>query len=525
MIILDINQVAHADDAFQSLGTAAQQAQQKLKILDNQLLRLRVNFSQLRGAMERCFAPIAAAVLPLLNGVIRDLIRFCDDAGTVLAALFGTVYKKAVTTTRKTGSAIRRTLASFDELQRLGGGSGGGGATETSVTLEPVNDALTPQLAAVAQKIRDTVTAVTEKIRSLVEPLKQIDFSQSIAAFRGFCQVVADLGAALLTHLEWAWFHILVPLGKWTIESAAPNAVNVLTAALGLLQRTLQPLWETFRQLKPVLDPLVAFLGQTLVGAFSAVGNQIVAMGELLNLRLPQFKTLILSLAEPVNALMAQLVPLVNWLSQLWNSVLGSMSTAVAEWTGFLVTQLTGLTEFITGVLTGDWSRAWTGLKNALKSAVNGIIALLNGMISGLASGLNAISTALNKWRITVPQWVPGVGGKTFAFNLGKVTAPQIPYLAKGAVLPAGKPFLAVVGDQHHGTNIEAPLSTIQEAVALAMEDMAAGNLAGHQATVDLLGQILQAVLGIRIGDDMIAAACQRSLSRQAVMKGGAYAL
>ena len=49
---------------------------------------------------------------------------------------------------------------------------------------------------------------------------------------------------------------------------------------------------------------------------------------------------------------------------------------------------------------------------------------------------------------------------------MSKVSAPQIPYLAQGAVLPANRPFLAVVGDQKHGTNIEAPLDTIKQALA-----------------------------------------------------------
>ena len=49
---------------------------------------------------------------------------------------------------------------------------------------------------------------------------------------------------------------------------------------------------------------------------------------------------------------------------------------------------------------------------------------------------------------------------------------PAIPQLARGAVIPPNHKFLAVLGDQQHGTNVEAPLTTIQEAVALVMEDL-----------------------------------------------------
>ena len=54
-------------------------------------------------------------------------------------------------------------------------------------------------------------------------------------------------------------------------------------------------------------------------------------------------------------------------------------------------------------------------------------------------------------------------------WNLPQFNAPQIPYLAQGAVLPANKPFLAMVGDQRNGTNIEAPLETIKQALSEVM--------------------------------------------------------
>ena len=79
-----------------------------------------------------------------------------------------------------------------------------------------------------------------------------------------------------------------------------------------------------------------------------------------------------------------------------------------------------------------------------------------------------------------------------------------------------------MLGDQRHGTNVEAPLATIQEAVAAVMADFAGSNLAGHEATVAVLREILAAVLGIEIGDDVIGRAYLRYRDGQAVMKGGA---
>ena len=101
------------------------------------------------------------------------------------------------------------------------------------------------------------------------------------------------------------------------------------------------------------------------------------------------------------------------------------------------------------------------------------------------------------------------------------VNVPKIPALAQGAVLPANQPFLAMVGDQRHGTNVEAPLSTIQEAVALVMQDQTAAIMAGFNASVEIQREILSAVLGIQIGDDVIAYAYERYQSKLAIQRGG----
>lgn len=103
----------------------------------------------------------------------------------------------------------------------------------------------------------------------------------------------------------------------------------------------------------------------------------------------------------------------------------------------------------------------------------------------------------------------------------GEIRIPKIPQLAQGAVLPANKPFLAVVGDQSQGTNVEAPLATIQEAVGLAMGDFIDSNVAGHEATVTVLRELLEAVRGICIEDDMLAGAVSRYQQKMAVVNGG----
>ena len=516
-ITLDIQ---NTEAALGGISGVAQQAQKNLGILDNQLLSLRLNFGKLRASLERAFAPITATVTPVLNSAIRALTEFCDNAGSVIAALFGTVYKKTVTTTKAAGSAIRRTIASFDQLERLNGGSGSGGSTQ-SVTIEPINDPLTPQLQAIV----DTIRAVMAKIQSLIAPLKTIDFTPAATAFRNLGSQIADFGIQALTGLESVWHTLLVPLSKWVIEAAVPASVDTLTAAFTTLNTLFTPLKEGFAALKTALSPLAAFVKETVILGFQSLQSQFEKLTMIFSQKAPAIVQCFQTLAQAFSALWENARPALENIRELWLRLMDILGTAAGKASLSIMEIFGSLTEFIAGVATGNWQRAWDGLKGILKGAVNGIIGLINSLLSGMASGLNAITRALNSWSVTVPNWVPVLGGKTFGFNIKPITAPQIPYLAQGAVLPANKPFLAMVGDQRHGTNIEAPLTTIQEAVALVMEDQTQAILAGFNTSVAVQREILEAVLGIHIGDETIAAALDRSRTRQAVMKGAYHAL
>ena len=163
-------------------------------------------------------------------------------------------------------------------------------------------------------------------------------------------------------------------------------------------------------------------------------------------------------------------------------------------------------------------SDIWNGISSTIKNAVNGIIGFINRMISAVVTGINAVINALNGLSFDLPDIF---GGGHVGFNISTLTAPQIPYLAQGAVIPANREFLAVLGDQSHGTNVEAPLDTIKQAVAEVMEDLQAGQMAGFEAVVAVLREILSAVYGIELTDEDVGRAVQRWQRKQLTATGG----
>ena len=82
-------------------------------------------------------------------------------------------------------------------------------------------------------------------------------------------------------------------------------------------------------------------------------------------------------------------------------------------------------------------------------------------------------------------------------------------------------PFMAVVGDQKNGTNIEAPLETIQQALSMTLSDRMEGMMAGFHAVTSRQEQILDAILGLDVSDGALAGAVKRYERKMALATGG----
>lgn len=144
---------------------------------------------------------------------------------------------------------------------------------------------------------------------------------------------------------------------------------------------------------------------------------------------------------------------LTDWLYPKIVNVVRTIGDVVSAITsGFIdrikgiITTIKGLIQFITGVFTGDWKKAWEGVKNIFKgiweslvaifkTPINTAIALINGMIRGIVDAINGVIRIINKISFTIPDWVPGLGGKGFNPNIKEMSIPNgIPQLAQGGI-------------------------------------------------------------------------------------------
>lgn len=136
---------------------------------------------------------------------------------------------------------------------------------------------------------------------------------------------------------------------------------------------------------------------------------------------------------------------------------------------------LKGVIDFIVGVFTGDWTKAWEGVTEIFKGIWNNIVAIIEAAINFIIDGVNLLISALNTIHVEIPDWVPIIGGKSFGISIPLVSQVALPRLAEGAVIPPNREFMAVLGDQKSGTNIETPLETMVQAFKRAMNESGGG--------------------------------------------------
>ena len=115
-------------------------------------------------------------------------------------------------------------------------------------------------------------------------------------------------------------------------------------------------------------------------------------------------------------------------------------------------------------------------------------------MVAAIAAAINGLLSAIGHAKSMAGSVLGGVGklvsSQSALPGLGYAASVPVPALANGAVIPPNKKFKALLGDQTTGTNVEAPLATIKQAMA--------ETLAGWQGSAD--GQ----PINIYIGEELL---------------------
>lgn len=181
------------------------------------------------------------------------------------------------------------------------------------------------------------------------------------------------------------------------------------------------------------------------------------------------------AIATLIKKSMAVIVPVVK---VAFSAIKGAISAAVntiASLISGVLTIFDGLTTFISGVFTGNWRKAWEGIKTIFKGVFDNLAALCKAPINAVIGIINGAISGINKLNISIPDWVPGLGGKSFGINI-----PTIPMLYKGT--DNWKGGAAIIHDRG-GEIVDLPQGSRvyphDKSVEMARKDGAAQNGSG----------------------------------------------
>lgn len=308
----------------------------------------------------------------------------------------------------------------------------------------------------------------------------------------------------LATAVEETWTTYVVPVldsAKTAIQSlweiviqfwegiVYPIIQEIMAVILELWNDSLKPLWDKITDLVQSVIALVQVLCQWVVAIIAAIVQAVLELWNQV-------------LAPLISWLLATFGPVFKDVFNAIGTVVKTIIKVICDKIDMALTALKGIIDFLTGVFKGDWEGAWNAIKqiffgvfdslhkkaadvlNGIKERVGNVVQGVKDLVSGLGDLGGAIANKVSS------AWNAVTSGSPAQQSMeAPLASLPVPALARGAVIPPNHRFLAMLGDQTNGTNVEAPLETIQEALA---EVLAAQG--GQDITIRFAGDLAQLV-------------------------------
>lgn len=292
-----------------------------------------------------------------------------------------------------------------------------------------------PQIQALFQKIAPIITqafqALIPPIIQMIDQLLPVIFSLIEQLLPPIMQIISSLLPAI-TSLLTSLLPILVQLVQMVlpiivqlVTALAPllgPIISLLTPILQLVTTLLQPLLQLINMILPPIIALVKALAEILTQALGVAIKWIVD-------KFTEFREKTRDTFEKVREFIrVPIEKITNFFNNLRDTVRKVVETVVDKFFTFRDKVRTIFEQVI----------------DFVRRPVNSVIGFLNNLISGVVSGINTVIRAINRVHVDVPDWLANLTGvHSIGFNLAEITAPQIPYLAKGGEVEGS----AIVGE------------------------------------------------------------------------------
>lgn len=278
-------------------------------------------------------------------------------------------------------------------------------------------------------------------------------------AVAGFTAIL-EIGTSI-----WPAIDNAVQAGIAAISSRFP----VLGAVLGSLWATVQKVWSN---IQVILQNAIQFVQNVFAGNWSGAWQNIVNIfstifSTVASIAMAPMNMLANGVQAAINSVAAFLSEKFPFLGALFSGWAASISAAIEN----IKAIFSGIIDFVQNVFSGNWSAAWQNIVDIFGNLFGMIVNLAKAPINGVISAINFVLEKINGISVTIPDWVPGVGGTTLGFNI-----PTIPQLATGGIVTAPTILEAGEGGEAEAILPLSKLAAMLQSVANAPEIPDMGN-------------------------------------------------
>jgi archaellum component FlaC len=367
----------------------------------------------------------------------------------------------------------------------------------------------------IIQNIANALVVVMQFVEKIAEDTAtwaaNLDFYPLLESISNLTSTFAPIIEAIGNVLDWIYKNIVLPMLKWVIEVGLPTVINLVSKVATFLAEH-QPIVEAFgaaligafaaakiaglasRVIKSVSGIAMAAKGLIslmtgtggIMGGIKAIATAIgpggifvlavgaaIAIGVLLYKNWDKIKEAATKLKDwvigktraLVDGVTKKLTNLKEKISGVWKYVREKTTTTFKNMWNTVTTKVGAIRDAIVDKFSNARDTVvdtFAKIRDTVVSVFNKVISTINGAIGTINGAISTVESAFSfgPWKVPTPT-----GSKTIGFKATFPRVPTVPYLAKGAVIPPRSEFLAVLGDQKQGNNIETPEALLRKIV------------------------------------------------------------
>lgn len=432
--------------------------------------------AQLKGALLTLAQPLVQIIIPAFTALVKVLATVVSFIANIVSALFGTTAKESANAAKAlndqknaykgVGGAAKsasKQLASFDEINKLSGESGGGSGIILPDFSTAANFAFLDKIADKLKMIGQDIVNLFKDVTGCIGNVFSGDWGAALDNIINFVNHARILLADLLDLVGYIFGAIIDTIIEKCGLAGTPVG-NMLTGIKNIVQGTL------------------GLISGILTGDLEKMKQSVIQM-------LTGVKTFVFGIFDWFKL---GLTSMLDWLDGKTNGrfheIIELAKTYVSDVIDGVKQIFGGFIDFLTGVFTLDWEKAWEGIKEIFRGICNTIVGVFESIVNLIIKGINWLISKLNSL-LENSLLAKGLDLIGIEFRgIPQIPEVHIPRLAQGAVIPPNRKFMAVLGDQRNGTNIEAPADLIRQIVREEINNFGGG----EDITIKFTGDLAQ---------------------------------